>query len=133
MNLDVGLMILGVAVLLLVIFCIPVLVNLWRAVQNVAVTLETLNANLPTILKNLEEISTNINNSTSTVNREIQNISSTVDRFHLVMADVADNVHHIAPKIVQSPALRTVKNAIAVAKGVSVFLNVLSGKEKKRF
>ena len=67
MNLDVGLMILGVAVLLLVIFCIPVLVNLWRAVQNVAVTLETLNANLPAILKNLEEISTNINNSTSAV------------------------------------------------------------------
>ncbi|MEQ8160543.1 MAG: DUF948 domain-containing protein [Smithellaceae bacterium] len=133
MNLDVGLMILGVAVLLLVIFCIPVLVNLWRAVQNVAVTLETLNANLPAILKNLEEISTNINNSTSAVNREIQNISSTVDRFHLVMADVADSVQNVAPKIAQSPALRTVKNAIAAAKGVSVFLNVLSGKEKKRF
>ena len=133
MNLDVGLMILGVAVLLLVIICIPVLVNLWRAVQNVAVTLETLNANLPAILKNLEEISTNINNSTSAVNREIQNISSTVDRFHLVMADVADSVQNVAPKIAQSPALRTVKNAIAVAKGVSVFLNVLSGKEKKRF
>ena len=133
MNLDVGLIILGVAVLLLVIFCIPVLVNLWRAVQNVAVTLETLNSNLPAILKNLEEISSNINNSTTTVNREIQNISSTVDRFHLVMTDVADNVHNIAPRVVQSSAVRTVKNAIAVAKGISVFLNVLSGKNTKRF
>ena len=133
MNLDVGLIILGVAVLVLVIFCIPVLVNLWRAVQNVAVTLETLNSNLPAILKNLEEISSNINNSTTTVNREIQNISSTVDRFHLVMTDVADNVHNIAPRVVKSPAVRNVKNAIAVAKGISVFLNVLSGKNTKRF
>lgn len=132
MNLDVCLIILGIAILLVVVFCIPIFTNLWRTIKNIAVTLETLNTSLPTILKNLEEITTNINSSTTTVNREVQSISETIDRFHLVMKGAADSVQHIAPIVVKSPAFRTIKNAIAIAKGINAFLNVFLAKPVKK-
>jgi uncharacterized protein YoxC len=128
MNLEVCLIIVGIAILLLAIFCIPILINLWRTTKNIAVTLETLNSSLPMILKNLEEITTNINSSTTVANREIQNISGTIGRFQLVMSDVVDNIQNIAPIVVKSPAFRSVKNVIAVAKGIRAFLDVIFAK-----
>jgi uncharacterized protein YoxC len=128
MNLEIFLIILGIAILLLAIFCVPILTNLWRTTKNIAVTLETLNSSLPMILKNLEEITTNINNSTTAVNREVQNISGTIGRFQLVMKDVVDDIQNIAPIVVKSPVFRSIKNAIAVAKGVRAFLDALLAK-----
>lgn len=132
MYLEICLIILGIAILLLVVFCIPILNGLWRTTKDVAVTLETLNASLPTILKNLEEITTNINSSTTTVNREVQSISETIDRFHLIMKGAVDSVQNIAPIVIKSPAFRTIKNTIAIAKGISAFLNVILAKPAKK-
>ncbi len=58
MYLEIGLIIFGIALLLLVLFCIPILLKLWRAASDVTVTLQALNERLPAILKNMEEIST---------------------------------------------------------------------------
>lgn len=124
MYLEIILIIFGIAVLILVIFCIPVLNQIWRTTKDVAVTLETLNSNLPMILKNLEEITANINSSTAAVNREVQNISGTVDRFQLIVKDVVDDVQRITPLAVNSPLFQAVKNVIAVIKGIRVFLEV---------
>ena len=129
MYLEICLIIFSIAILVLVIFCIPVLTQLWRTTRDVAVTLETLNQNLPAILKNLEEITMSINSSTTAVNREVQNLSGTISRFQVVMRDVADDVQHIAPIAINSPVFQTVKNVIAVVKGIRVFLEVFSAKK----
>jgi uncharacterized protein YoxC len=128
MNLEVFLIILGIAILLLIIFCIPVLIRLWRTTKDVAVTLETLNSSLPIILKNLEEITTNINSSTTAVNREVQNISGALGRFQLVMMDIVDEIQNIAPIVRKSSAFRSIKNVVAFTKGIHAFLNVLLAK-----
>jgi len=128
MNLEICLIILGIAVLLLVIFCIPILIQLWRTTKDVAVTLETLNQRLPLILKNLEEITENINSSTTAVNREVQNISGTIGRFHLVIKDVVDDIQDISSLAIKSPVFQSVKHVIAVAKGIHAFLDVFLAK-----
>jgi len=128
MNLEICLIVLGVAILLLAVLSIPVFAGLWRTIKNVTVTLETLNSSLPLILKNLEEITANINNSTTAINREVQNISGTVSRFQLVMSDAVDNIQNITPIVVKSPAFRSIKNVFALYKGVRAFLNVISTK-----
>ena len=93
-------------------------------------TLQTLNQSLPTILKNLEEITININNSTAAVNRRIQNFSNTADQSQLIISDIIDNIQYFAPIAMKLPILQTIKNVIAVVKGIRVFTDVLLNKER---
>jgi uncharacterized protein YoxC len=130
MYLEICLIIFGVAILLTVIFCIPILNQIWRTTKDIAVTLEALNQSLPSILKNLDEITTNINSSTAAVNREIQNFSGTIGRVQSVVKDIVDDIQHITPVAIESPVFQKIKNVIAVIKGVRVFLDVFLEKNK---
>jgi ABC-type transporter Mla subunit MlaD len=103
--------------------------QIWFTSKNITVTLETLNQRLPTILKNLEEITTNINSSTAAVNREIQNVSNTVDRFHLVVDNIVDDIKNIAPMAGKVRFFQMIKNTMAIAKGVRVFMDVFLHKK----
>jgi uncharacterized protein YoxC len=128
MYLEIVLIILGIALLLLVIFCIPILLQIWRTAKDIAITLETLNKSLPLLLKNLEDITTNINNSTSVVNREIQGFSRTADRIHLVVSGIVDDIQSITPLAIQSPLYQKMKNAVAIVKGIRVFADAFMKK-----
>ena len=131
MYLEICLLILSIAFLLLVIYCIPIFKQIWRTSKDIAVILETLNQNLPTILRNLEEITTNISNTTNAVNREVQDFSNTICRFQSVIKDVVDDIQHITPLAIKLPAFQTVKNIIAIIKGVRVFIDVFLAREHK--
>jgi uncharacterized protein YoxC len=123
MYLEIVLIILGIAFLLLVIFCIPILLQIWRTAKDITITLETLNKSLPLLLKNLEDITTNINNSTTVVNREIQSFSMTADRIHSVVSDIVDDMESITPLAIKSPLFQKLKNAVAIVKGIRVFID----------
>jgi len=128
MYLEIVLIILGIAFLLLVIICIPILLQIWRTAKDITITLETLNISLPLLLKNLEDITTNINNSTTVVNREIQSFSRTADRIHLVISDIVDDVQSITPLAIKSPLFQKLKNIVAIVKGIRVFVDVFMKK-----
>jgi uncharacterized protein YoxC len=128
MYMEIVLIILGIALLLLVIFCIPILLQIWRTAKDITITLETLNKSLPLLLKNLEDITTNINNSTSVVNREIQSFSRTADRIHLVVSDIVDDIQSITPLAIQSPLYQKQKNVVAIVKGIRVFADAFMKK-----
>ncbi|MDP2854254.1 MAG: DUF948 domain-containing protein [Smithellaceae bacterium] len=130
MYLEISLLIFGVALLLLVLFCIPILLKLWRAVSDVTVTLQALNERLPAILKNMEEISTNINNSTTAINGEVQKCAAMAQRVHGVIHEVVRGIELISPRALNSPLFRKITELMAVVKGVRVFLNVLTGKQR---
>jgi hypothetical protein len=121
MYLEIGLVILVIILILLVIFCIPILLQIWRILKDAKVTLETLNKSLPTILKNLEEITTNVNSFTAI---------NTADRSQLITRDIIDNILCFAPISMKLPILQTIKNAVAVVKGIRVFANVLVNKKE---
>jgi len=127
---ETGLILIGVALLLLVIFSIPILWKLWRAANDVTVTLQALNERLPAILKNMEEISANINQSTTAINQSVQDYAVTVRRLHEVMGTVANGLEIFSPLALRMPLFRTVASVIPLVKGFSVFLNVLTGKQK---
>jgi Bacterial protein of unknown function (DUF948). len=130
MNLNVGLLILVIILILLIISCIPILLQIWRVLKDVRMTLETLNQSLPTILKNMEEITTNVNSSTAALNRRIQNFSNTTGRSQLIISDIIDNIQFFAPIAMKLPIFQTIKNVVAVIKGIRVFINVLLNREK---
>lgn len=130
MHLEIGLIIFGLALLLLVLFSIPILLKLWRAASDVTVTLQTLNERLPAILKNMEEISDNINDSTTAINEQVQKYADMSQRVQLVVNEVVVGLETISPLILQSPFFRKMTNGIALVKGVRVFFDVLTGKQK---
>ena len=125
MHLEIGLIILGIAILLLMIFCIPILMQIWQTSKHLAITLEALNKSLPLLLKNMEDITTNINNSTTVVDRKIQGFARTADRIHLIVNDIVDDVQSITPSAIKSPLFLKLKNAVAILKGVRVFVDAL--------
>jgi len=132
MYLEISLIIFGIVIIALIIFCIPILIQLWRTIKDAAATLETLNQSLPAILKNLEEITANINNSTAAVNREVQNIAGAIDRFQFVVKNVVHSIENIAPKTMNLPVFQTARNVYAVAKGVRAFLHVFFSKPRAK-
>lgn len=127
MLLDIGVFILSIAVLLFALFSIPSLLQIRRTAETVATTLKTLNENLPVILKNLEAITTHVSQTTATVNRQIDELSESFRKLQKTMLFLAE-VGQIVQAGFRTPALNIVSSLAAVAKGVRVFLSVLSGK-----
>jgi uncharacterized protein YoxC len=128
--LEISLVLLVIILILLVIFCIPILLQIWRVLKDVKITLEMLNRSMPTILKNLEDITTNVNSSTAILRRRIQDFSQIADRSQLIINDVIDNIQCFAPIAMRLPIFRTIRNVAAVIKGIHVFMDVLLKKEK---
>ncbi len=78
----------------------------------------------------MEEISNNINNSTTAINSEVQKYAVTAERFHGVMNQVVGGMELLSPLALRSHFFRKTTELIPVIKGVRVFLNVLTGKQK---
>jgi uncharacterized protein YoxC len=131
MFLEIGVFIISIVFLLLVVFSIPFLLQIWRSAKGITATLHMVNENLPGILKNLEEISTNINKATYTVNEQIEGLALVTRRIQGLL-NVVLEIDNIFRAGVRLPVLKTFRNVLAVATGVKVFLKVfLSSRESK--
>lgn len=131
MYLEIALLILVSILIVLVIFCIPLLLQIWRISKDLTMTLQTFNQSLPLILKNLEEITTNVNSSTAIVNKKLQNFTSPSSMSGFLLTDIINNIQYLAPLALKLPVFRIIKNIVAVAKGMRVFAEVLLNKEKE--
>jgi uncharacterized protein YoxC len=100
MNWETSLFILCLAVVVLVVFTIPVLMEMRRTVRNLDVTITTLNQNLPQILKNVDYITENVRQSVhavratmeETINRSLPSILENVDRLTLTVGKSVEMV-----------------------------------------
>lgn len=111
--------------LLTALVSIPFLIQVWRTVREMAITLQILNRDLPMIMKNLEEISTNVNRTTTTIHREVAELSLTLRRVQGI-AGIFLGVTDVLTHRMKFPLARTVTNSLAVFKGVRAFLGVLT-------
>jgi len=130
MTLQTALIIVVCILIVLAIFCIPVLLQIWRTSKDLSKTLQTINQSLPLILKNLEEITTNVNNSSAVINKKIQSFNSSLNLSNVLVGDIINNLQYLAPLALKLPIFRIIKNVVAVAKGLRVFAEVLFNKEK---
>jgi uncharacterized protein YoxC len=123
MFLEISVVILSIVFLLIAVFSVPFLLQIWRTAKSMATTLHMLNESLPGILKNLEEITTNINKATHTVNEQIEGLSLVARRIQGLLGIVSDieNILHVGARL---PVFKIVRNAFAVLTGVKVFLKV---------
>ena len=130
MYLQIALFILVVILIVLVLFCIPLLLQIWRVSKDFSQTVQTLNQSLPLILKNMEEITNNVNSSSSMIDKKIQNFSGPAGGSGLLLNSLFNNIQYIAPLALKLPIFRILRNVMAVATGLRVFVEVLLNKEK---
>jgi len=121
--LNISLVVLSVVVLLIALFSIPFLLQIWRTTKGIAETLELLNKSLPGILKNLEEITTNINRASSKVNDQIDGVSAALGKVQAVVGFVLD-LERILLAGIRFPLIRSMGTGVALIKGIRVFLDV---------
>jgi len=131
MFLEIGVFIISIVFLLLVVFSIPFLLQIWRSAKGITETLHMVNENLPGILKNLEEITTNINKATHTVNEQIEGLALVTGRIQGLLSIITD-IDNILRAGMRLPVFKTFRNIVAVVTGVKVFLKVfLSSRESE--
>ena len=100
MSWETSLFILCLAVVVLVAFAIPVLLQLKRTIQNLDAAVTTLNQSLPQILKNLDSITENVRHSVAavrstveeTINRSLPSVLDNVDRLTSTLGKSVDMV-----------------------------------------
>jgi len=100
MSWETSLFILCLAVVVLVVFTIPLLLQLRSTARNLDTTITTLNQNLPQILKNVDFITENVRQSVhavratleETINRSLPSILVNVDRLTATVGKSVDLV-----------------------------------------
>jgi uncharacterized protein YoxC len=131
MFLEIGVFIISIVFLLLVVFSIPFLLQIWRSAKNITATLHMVNESLPGILKNLEEITTNINKATHTVNEQVEGLAVYTGRIQGILSIITD-IDNVLRAGMRLPIFKTIRNVAAVVTGVKVFLKVfLSSRESE--
>ena len=129
MFLEIVVTIMAVAFLLVALFAIPPLLQIRRTAETIAVTLRTLNEHLPGILKNLENITTNINQTTSMVNHQLDDLSYSFRKLQKIISFLVD-LGQIVQANIRIPFFNSLTSLAAIAKGVRVFLSVLTEKSE---
>ena len=132
MLLEISIFILSIACLLFALFSIPSLLQVRKTAEIIAITLQTLNQNLPAILKNLEEMTTHLNQTTLMVHHQIDGFSYHMKRLQNTLGFFAD-VLQILQGSIRLPFLNTLTNLTAVVRGFRVFLHVFNEKRSSRF
>lgn len=114
----------SVVLLLAVISFIPLIIQLYKTMRGISITLEILNQSLPPIMRNLEEITAHINEATATAQQRIEEISHTVRRIQSIFR-IFSTMEQIMRGGLGQILQKRLKAASAVGKGVRVFFDVL--------
>jgi uncharacterized protein YoxC len=122
--------ILSVALLLVLIFLILALWQMWRTAKNMAMALEEINKTLPEILTNMQEIMANVNIATDMIRHEAEEFVVLSRKVRAFLGLVTD-VEEILLQGVRLPLARTLKTARGLLRGGRVFLNVFLQKDER--
>jgi len=128
---DTLLILLSVGFLLFIGFSIPCILQIWRTAKGMALTLRMFNENLPVIMKNLEEISTRVNRTSATMEGHFDDLSLMMKKMKamLILFVGLEEIIRRGAHLPFAPALRS---ALAVSKGVRVFLRHLLSERRER-
>ncbi|OPY13264.1 MAG: hypothetical protein A4E66_00833 [Syntrophus sp. PtaB.Bin001] len=129
MNLEIFLYILLGFSILIIIFVLPLLYQLWRTVDQFNITLRTLNQRLPSILANMEEITGNLNEATRNVNTQINELSSAFQRAYALFNTIR-SVEQAVQSRMRFSLSCLLRNALPLFKGAQAFIKGLTVSSK---
>jgi len=130
MYVEISLLCLSLAVLLIVAFTVPLLWQIRKVAQGLALTQEMLQKSLPAILQNLEESLGTVKRTAHIVNEQVEVAAVAMKRIQTIVG-VFMELESVVRLGLRLPFFRFLRNAGAVARGVKVFLNVYTSRPRK--
>ena len=130
MYVEISLLCLSLAVLLIVAFTVPLLWQIRKVVQGLAVTQEMLQKILPAILQNLDETVGTVKKTAYTVNDQVEVVAGVIKRIQDVVG-VLMELESVVRLGLRLPFFRALRNAGAVARGIKVFLRVYTSRPRQ--
>ena len=123
-------LIFALAVLALVGFLIPTIMELRRSLQQVERTTAHLNAHLPEIVSNLHDITDNVSEITEMGREQLEGVGETVDH----VRQSVERVTHIERRLRRqvTPILQVVGTLSASARAPQAFLTVIRHRDGRR-
>ncbi len=129
---EISTLIASIALLILVAFLIPTILQVRRTIKKMEDLSEKLDRDLPDILVNVREISANLSAILQTGRYQAESLGEALDQVRGAMGDIVGFQRRVKREI-ESPLLRTVDLISAASRAVQTFLVVfLSHKRAKR-
>lgn len=128
MIIEISVAVVSLAVVVLIIFMIPAVIQFRHSARSLEETSNQLNQKTTPVLENLEAITANINQITASGRDQMEALSEVVSEVKLLVDDVANFQKNLQNKI-EDPVIETLTTISAVTKAIRVFLIVLFDKK----
>lgn len=119
-----------VFLIIIVAAAIPFLLQLKKTLNNINITLMTLNQHLPGILSNVDQITTNVRGITGNVDKQVEGFVIPVLKIQTLLLNLIIGVENTLPKMMKLPLFKAARNFAALKKGINVFFDTLVQKNK---
>lgn len=138
MILQISALIIAIAILALVGFAIPTIIQLRKSVKKIEDIGENLDKQLPDILQNVQQITSNLSGIMDTGRRQVETVGGTIDDLKTVVDDIVG----VEKKIKYSVDTRLIRSLATITAGVKAakaFKDVMNNgrppknKKKRRF
>lgn len=123
MIIEISVLIVCAAVLILILFVIPTIVQLRRSAKKIEEVSGILNEQLPSILENLSDITSNLNVILSNGRQQVDKLGEAADNIKLMVDDIVGFEKKIRHQI-ENPIVDTLITITAIAKAVRAFLAI---------
>jgi uncharacterized protein YoxC len=114
MIIEISVLIASIALLALILFLIPSIIQHRKSAKRIEEVSELLNQKLPSILENIDEITTNLNDMLSNARQQVEKLGGAVD-------DIVDFEKRIKYRV-EDPLVETLTTIAAITKAVRAFL-----------
>ncbi len=128
---QISVLIIGIAVLILVAFLVPTVLQLRRSASELEKVSSNLNHRLPGILANLEEITTNLSAILNAGRQHTDTVGEAVEEIKGLVDDVVQ-FEKALKKQVERPIVQTLDTVTAFNRAVRIFLKVLLMPPKRK-
>lgn len=123
MIIEISILIICVAVLLLVLFLIPTIIQLKKSAKRIEEVSGQLNQQLPTILENISGITDNLNNILLTGRQQAEHLGEATQNLKTMVDDIVNFEKKIRYQV-QDPIIETLTTIVAITKAVKTFLAI---------
>ncbi len=121
----------AIAVVILVAFLVPAIIQFRRSMLRVEEISKDLNGHLPNIMTNLDDITENLSEIMGSAKNQVETLEIAVNEVKGLVDDVVGMEKKLKRQL-DSPLVRTVGTVAAAAKAAQVFMNVFGARNKRR-
>ena len=128
---EISTLLVAIAVVILVAFLVPALIQFKRSMRRVEEISNDLNGHLPNIMSNLDDITDNLSEIMGSARNQVETLETAVTEVKGLVDDVV-GMERKLKKQLDSPLVRTVGTIAAAAKAAQVFMNAFGARNKRR-